>query len=110
MIMCDPNLCPSLVTFDVAERRLDELGDLHENPALARGAIAACRRSHEAVRERYPCDGPVTNTEGQIRCPLGALYNDVHTLATVPSHRAGWAFDTEKLVDGGTDSQSGQYL
>lgn len=107
---CDPNLCPLLVAYDVADAMLNELGDLHEHPALARGSIAANRRSQEAVRERYPCEGSVPDRNNERACPLGNITHVAHALATVPAQRGGWAFDPEKLVDGGRDTQSGQYL
>ena len=108
--MCDTNLCPLLAAYDVAESMLDELGNLHEHPVLARGAIAANRRTHEVVRERYPCGGAVSDNNNELTCPLGLLRNTAHAFATNPNQRQGWAFDPEKLVDGGTASQSGQYL
>jgi hypothetical protein len=108
--MCDANLCPLTVAYDVAEKVVNELGDLHENPALVRGSIAVHRRTHEAVRERYPCDGAVPDDNNELACPLGLIRNTAHTLATVPVQRAGWAFDPEKVVDGTSDTKSGQYL
>ena len=110
MIMCDANLCPFTAALDTADAVVNELGDVHENPTLARGAIAAYRKVHEAARLRYPCDGPVPDRNGEQACPLGYVRHTAHNLATVPGQRAGWAFDPEKLVNGGTDTQSGQYL
>ena len=108
--MCDANLCPAVVAYDAAEARLDELGDLHEHPTLTRGAITANRRTDEVVRERYPCDGAVANRDGNLVCPLSDMGKMAHYFATVPVRREGWDFDPEKLVDSGTDTQSGQYL
>jgi hypothetical protein len=72
--------------------------------------IAAYRQSHEAVRKRYPCDGPVPDNNNEQACPLGHIGHTAHNLATVPAQRAGWSFDPEKLIDGETDSATGQYL
>jgi hypothetical protein len=108
--MCDAHLCPLVAAYDAAEMVVSGLGDLHENPALARGAIAAYRRTQEAARDRYPCDGPVTDHNNEMACPLGQIRHIAGALATVPIQRTGWAFDPEKLVNAETDSQSGQYL
>jgi hypothetical protein len=108
--MCDTNLCPLLAAYDAAEAVVDKVRDIHQNPALARGTITAYRRTHDVVRERYPCDGPVPDHNNEVACPLGHIANMAHSLATVPAQRTGWAFDPEKLIDGGTDTQSGQYL
>jgi hypothetical protein len=108
--MCDANLCPLLAAYDVAEAMIDKLGDLHDSPSLARGGIASNRQVHEAVRERYSCAGRIRDANGCWDCPLNTIRHIAHHLATVPNKRPGWAFDPDKLVDGGTDTQSGQYL
>jgi hypothetical protein len=33
-------MCPLMVSFDAAERLLDEFGDIHEEPAVSKGVIA----------------------------------------------------------------------
>jgi len=109
--MCDDNLCPYVVTLTVARSVIDDLGEIHDSPEAARGTVVAMRKSAEAVRSCYPCDGPVTDkTGGQVRCPLAAMFSDTHQVATVPVQRQGWAFPPEKLVDVETDSATGQYL
>ncbi len=109
--MCDPNLCSLLAAYDAADAILDDLGDLHENPALARGTIAANRKSQQAVRHRYPCDGAVRDMHNELDCPVGSLWRIAHALATTPSERTGWAFDPEELVDAADrNSPTGAYL
>lgn len=108
--MCDPNLCPMVAAFDVADKVIDDLGDVHENPALARGVIASYRQTADAVRERYPCGGVSADREGHLRCPLSGIWDGAQTYATAAPNRQGWAFDPEKLAGGGRDGQSGQYL
>lgn len=109
--MCDEGVCPIAVTLAAAESVIDSLVDLHESPQFARGNIAVIRKCNESVRSRYLCTGPAVNDHNQIVCPLGTLFADTQTLATQPVHRGAWAFDPEKLVDGGDgDAPMGQML
>jgi hypothetical protein len=107
--MCD-HVCPLTAAMDAAEAVVDELGDLHENPVLARGVITAYRKSLEAMQKPYPCDGAVRDRNNEVTCPFNRLHQTAHSLATVPITRPGWAFDPEKLVDGGRQTSAGQYL
>jgi hypothetical protein len=108
--VCDETRCPFMVTLSAARQVIDDLAGIHETPEAARGAVVAMRKSAEAVRSCYPCDGPVSNHDGQIRCPLGQVISEVHAVATVPANLQGWAFAPEKLADGETDRATGQYL
>jgi hypothetical protein len=112
--MCDGRLCPLLAGYDVADALLDELGDLHESPDLARAQIAVYRRSMEIIRKRSPCDGPVADHDNEVTCPIAPVGNVALRLATGPPTRIGWAFDPEKVlgarVAGSAASSAGQYL
>ena len=109
--MCDENLCPHLVTLNAARQVIEDLSEIHESPEAARGAVVAMRKTAEAVRGCYPCDGPVSDQNGQVRCPLSPMIGDVLAIATVPVQRPAWAFEPEKLVDGETGaSNTGQFL
>jgi hypothetical protein len=107
--MCEDRLCPQLVALDATRAVLDDLADIHDSPDAVRGATTAIRKSVEAVRSSYPCDGPARD-EGLVRCPLESIINDVRFMATVPINRQGWAFLPEKLAGAETDSTTGQYL
>ena len=107
---CNERLCPYLVMANVARPIIEDLAGIHENPDAARGQLAALGRAADAVRGCYPCDGPVSTQDGQVRCPLAHLIADVHQLTTVPVQRPNWAFDPERLVDGDTDKSTGQFL
>jgi hypothetical protein len=108
--MCEDRLCPYLVTLNAARSVVDDLAKIHDSPEAVRGSIAAMHKSAEAVRGCYPCDGPVSGQDSQVRCPLGLVINDAHTIATVPVQRPGWAFPPEKLAGAETDRATGQYL
>lgn len=105
--MCD--LCPIIATFDAAEKFIGEYSELHEDPQTNLGLIALNRACAERVQEAYSCPGPNLDSNGNIHCPLLAMFGDAFGMSAYRSH-PGLMIPPEKVAGGETDTPTGQML
>lgn len=105
--MCN-HLCPIIVSFDAAEKLVDEYAELHEAADSVRGTLTINRRAAELVQAVHPCDGPVTNERGFVACPLSAVISDTFSMAAYRPHPS--AIPPEKVIENERATQTGQYL
>ncbi len=96
------------MSFDAAEKLVDDYAELHEAADSVRGVVTVNRRATELVQATHPCDGSVTNVRGFVACPLSAMISDAFSMAAyrpMPS-----AIPPEKVVENQRDMSTGAYL
>jgi hypothetical protein len=104
------HLCPHVISLDAAEKVIDDFEHIHESPTVSRGVIALSRRTAERVHELYPCDGPVSDNQGRVTCPLYGIISDVVGMAELVPATPSYAIPPEKVMAAEGDRQTGQYL
>ena len=103
--------CPLETVLKSAESLVGELQ--HNAPEATRGGIALTRLCFSKVLENTSCQGPTTNNNSQIVCPLTDLTMHTRGMATSPWPANSYDVDLKDL--GGSDPKrdtnvNGMYL